>query len=1404
MNFKQISALIISFHLLFNQLLFASSVIIDSTAAKANQASLTKSRSGIDIVNIVTPNSKGLSHNKFSAFSVEKKGLILNNAKKVVNTQLAGAISYNPNLKSHAKLILNEVTGTNKTFLRGYTEIAGRTTDLIIANPNGITVNGGGFINTNKATLTTGVPQFKDGFLNGFNIHKGSIFIEGQGFNAFNINRVNLYSKYLTLNAKFHAKHAEVITGENNIDLNGNITSHNKTDSGIAIDSSLLGGIYVDSIRLSSTDKGVGVNLPPEVFAQDSLYLNANGDITIDMIEAGNGIDIESQTNSITSSTLHANNIRLKAKENITNEELIRANHTVTIDAKKVYNKNAILAGVNKQLEFDVLTQTHSSINITAEELDNTNATVLSKENVTINATDVDNTDGKISARKNLTIHASIQGDNAQYIAYETMNLGSSSVQGDNSQFFAKDIIFTADDIAITNSIVSATNNVLIDSNTELTLQEGNLFEAANDVSIESIGLINRALILSHNTLNLDISGDMTNEASGIIKGKTTSVFNVNELTNKGLISSSLNTNIKANAIENYGGIAVSNQSNIAGTLTLKANDLTNYNTIYSNGYAHFYILNELLNQTNENKVSGVDRARITVQKELTIQGNEDKTLRTQIITNHKGIIETKEGDITLYAQDIVNKNDDVEVSKDVINETWNLVSSDGRYFGTKSQDRTYNIGGDDSGASTPYVIHAYLEGSTDLHTKYALPYLTTKKQRGITSDSLYGSFNVIINDCDMDSCREETLFTYVNGKKYNPYTIMQQYNNNVYNELVDTFEHFDLEIKRVEEGTTFMNHEQYLSYLHRKADYWTQDEPFFASPINPKMNRFLFDLGFVNFNRYELKKRSGGGRQYLNLSIYQEKEKLSKPIDTNKQAILTSAKNLNIDSINLTNTLSHISAQKDIILTDGINVTNKAITLHHKKRRYGRDKRGVLISELTIDNGHGEIIDQINSSIEAGGTIKGKPNSLENDSGVKENTNISVTTENIDNTYTNTKLDEKTSQKEIELPTNKFGKFIIADVNEGHDYVVQSNPLYTSVDSFTGSDYFLEKMGLKKNLIKRLGDAEYETHMVQNAILEKAGKRFLKQAKSANEQYIDLMNQALVEKDILGLQVGQALSQEQLANLNQDIVWMEEKEVNGIKVLVPVVYLASDYSNKGASIIAGKDIDLEINSDVKNTGQLIAKENLSLKARSLLNQNASIQAGQTAIIETQGNIANKAGGNIKAGSLGLTSNEGSIINDTYVRKTTVGTRKANTTYTIVGKQSSIESTRGNLVLKAKQNINNNASIIKAKGSLGAYTQEGNINITTKELEDASYSKRGSNKDKYKKIRHLQSNISAGENIALNSGDDLNIVASSLNAKKRCAFESRKKHQRFSRKQFGLQREKKKIKRLFWKQQQFP
>ena len=170
--------------------------------------SLGAAGNGVPIVNIAAPNGSGLSHNQFNDYNVGTNGLILNNATdRTQATQLGGIILGNPNLQGNAaNIILNEVNGTSPSQLRGYTEVAGHSAKIIVANPYGITCNGCGFINTPNVTLTTGKPILDNGRLDRYQVDGGAVTIDGQGLNASNVDSFEIITRTAKINAQINAR----------------------------------------------------------------------------------------------------------------------------------------------------------------------------------------------------------------------------------------------------------------------------------------------------------------------------------------------------------------------------------------------------------------------------------------------------------------------------------------------------------------------------------------------------------------------------------------------------------------------------------------------------------------------------------------------------------------------------------------------------------------------------------------------------------------------------------------------------------------------------------------------------------------------------------------------------------------------------------------------------------------------------------------------------------------------------------------------------------------------------------------------------------------------------------------------------------------------------------------------
>ncbi len=243
---------------------------------------------GVPIVDIAQANAQGLSHNRFLSFDVSNRGVVLNNNNRDEIdklSQLAGKVQANLNLTNEASVILNEVTAAKRSELNGFMEVLGQSADVIIANPYGITCSGCGFINTPNATLTTGAPQIAGGVVTGYQIRNGDIVVEGTGLDANAPNYLLLAGRNVRLDGQVNAKQLDVVAGSNDFDVNSKaVTEVAATGAApsFAIDSTAVGGMYANRIRLIATENGVGVRLLGDVAALgDDVTLTADGRITV-------------------------------------------------------------------------------------------------------------------------------------------------------------------------------------------------------------------------------------------------------------------------------------------------------------------------------------------------------------------------------------------------------------------------------------------------------------------------------------------------------------------------------------------------------------------------------------------------------------------------------------------------------------------------------------------------------------------------------------------------------------------------------------------------------------------------------------------------------------------------------------------------------------------------------------------------------------------------------------------------------------------------------------------------------------------------------------------------------------------------------------------------------------------
>ena len=305
---------------------------------------------GVPIENIVAPNAQGVSLNQFNQFNVGANGLILNNSGGMTQTALGGFIQGNPMLgNAAAATIINQVTGPSASAINGATEIAGRKANYILANPNGLNVNGGSFINAARVTLTTGTPQFNNGALTGVSVAQGNIAVNGQGLNATGADKLTLITRAAQINAQVWANQSETILGANQvaIDGNGNTAGINaQTGTGaapqFALDVSSMGSMYAGQMRMVGTEAGLGVNNGGKLYSDDGLQLDVNGNIrNTGAINGGNNAQIKSTGLTNSGSLTSVNNLVTNTTGAVDNSGQINAG-SVQLDAASLTNSGTI------------------------------------------------------------------------------------------------------------------------------------------------------------------------------------------------------------------------------------------------------------------------------------------------------------------------------------------------------------------------------------------------------------------------------------------------------------------------------------------------------------------------------------------------------------------------------------------------------------------------------------------------------------------------------------------------------------------------------------------------------------------------------------------------------------------------------------------------------------------------------------------------------------------------------------------------------------------------------------------------------------------------------------------------------------------------------------------------------
>lgn len=402
---------------------------VAATLTPVGNTSTDKAANGVPVVNIATPNSAGISHNQFKDYNVGQEGLILNNATARLNqTQLGGIITGNPNLTAgrEAKGIINEVTGGNRSQLQGYTEVAGKAANVMVANPYGITCNGCGFINTPQATLTTGKPVFDaSGNLLALDVKKGSITIEGQGLDASSSDALSIISRATEVNAAIYAKDLKVIAGANRVGADGSVQAQQGEGSvpTVAVDTGALGGMYASRIHLVSSEKGVGVNLGDLNARQGDITLDASGKLTVHNSLASGALSARGERLVLTGDHKTSGNLSLNSQGDIA-----LRNGSLNSDGDLVLNAAGAISHTREKLTAG-RDATLTAKNISQDASSQINAA----RDIAAKASDTLKTQGQMTAGQNLTAGSNTLTQEGSLLAHNAVQLNAGTLNNSGS-----------------------------------------------------------------------------------------------------------------------------------------------------------------------------------------------------------------------------------------------------------------------------------------------------------------------------------------------------------------------------------------------------------------------------------------------------------------------------------------------------------------------------------------------------------------------------------------------------------------------------------------------------------------------------------------------------------------------------------------------------------------------------------------------------------------------------------------------------------------------------------------------------------------------------------------------------------------------------------------------------------
>jgi len=176
-------------------------------------------------------------------------------------------------------------------------------------------------------------------------------------------------------------------------------------------------------------------------------------------------------------------------------------------------------------------------------------------------------------------------------------------------------------------------------------------------------------------------------------------------------------------------------------------------------------------------------------------------------------------------------------------------------------------------------------------------------------------------------------------------------------------------------------------------------------------------------------------------------------------------------------------------------------------------------------------------------------------------------------------------------------------------------------------------------------------------------------------------------------IQLGQALTQQQIAELDKPMLWYVTQQVPDpncntvastacpmVSALVPQLYLPAGYADAvtqpAGGVIAGQNVNLNVDGTLRNSGQVTASDTLNVKAGTIDNAPNVVDIGTSAYkvdggwLQVTGTQV-QPGGFMSAVNLNVQANAINAINDAFIVRNADGTKDQAATDALISQLSS-------------------------------------------------------------------------------------------------------------------------------------